>query len=68
MKRYKLKKGAKKVIVTALLLIVTTVVYVNIGTVGLKAAENRLYELYAVLGWMWIIAINPMILAAIWDF
>lgn len=55
MKRLKLRKGAK-VVLTIVLVVLSIVVYSNLGAWGEMAQTNRFYEMITMLGWGWMIA------------
>lgn len=66
MKRYKLKKSVKKVLATIFIVVISAVVYANIGRVGELAQDSRFYEFLAIIGWAWLVFIQTALLAMIW--
>ena len=54
-----------KTVFTILLIVVSIVVYVELGRIG-EVSSRSLQELLAILGWGWLF-IQPFILSYIWE-
>lgn len=65
MKRLKLR-GWVKVVLTITLIVLSNVIYNNLGIWGEKAQANRFYEMITCLGWGWMMA-QVFVYSAIWE-
>lgn len=54
-----------KIVFTILLVIISIIVYTNLGRIG-EVSSRNLQELLAILGWGWLF-IQPFILSYIWE-
>jgi hypothetical protein len=54
-----------KIVFTILLVIISIIVYTNLGKIG-EITSRNLQELLAILGWGWLF-IQPFILSYIWE-
>ena len=54
-----------KIVFTILLVVVSIIIYVNLGRIG-EVSSRNLQELLAILGWGWLF-IQPFILSYIWE-
>ena len=54
-----------KMVFTILLIIISIIVYTNLGRIG-EITSRNLQELLAILGWGWLF-IQPFILSYIWE-
>ena len=54
-----------KIVFTILLVIISIIVYTNLGRIG-EITSRNLQELLAILGWGWLF-IQPFILSYIWE-
>ena len=65
MKRLKLRRWVK-VALTIALIVVSNIIYANIGDWGEMAQTNRFYEMITCLGWGWMMA-QVFVISAIWE-
>ena len=54
-----------KIVFTILLVIISIIIYTNLGRIG-EITSRNLQELLAILGWGWLF-IQPFILSYIWE-
>lgn len=54
-----------KIVFTILLVIISIIVYTNLGRIG-EITSRNLQEFLAILGWGWLF-IQPFILSYIWE-
>ena len=54
-----------KIVFTILLVIISIIIYTNLGRIG-EVSSRNLQELLAILGWGWLF-IQPFILSYIWE-
>ena len=54
-----------KIVFTILLVIISIIIYTNLGRIG-EVSSRNLQELLATLGWGWLF-IQPFILSYIWE-
>ena len=55
-----------KIVFTILLVVVSIIIYVNLGRIGEITSARNWQELLAILGWLWLF-IQPFTLSVIWD-
>lgn len=65
MKRLKLRKWVK-VVLTIMLIVLSNVIYINLGNWGEMAQTNKFYEMITCLGWAWMMA-QVFVYSAIWE-
>lgn len=54
-----------KIVFTILLVIISIIIYTNLGRIG-EVSSRNLQEFLAILGWGWLF-IQPFILSYIWE-
>ena len=67
MRRCKLRKEVKKLIISMLIVVIGIAIYVGLGDISHLVAENSFYEFLTIIGWLWIIFFQNVILAIIWE-
>lgn len=66
MKRYRLKKWVK-VVITLILISLGIIIYGILGDLGSFMGENRLANVFILLGWFWLLVGQIMVLYVMWE-
>lgn len=65
-KRIKLKK-AGKVLITALVIALGIVIYSKLGDIGSEANTNQIANILCIIGWNYLVFVQILILAGVWE-
>lgn len=68
MKRYKLKTKVKKLIITMVIVAIGIGVYIGLREISPYVAENSFYEFLTIIGLLWIIFFQNILLSLIWEY
>lgn len=66
MRKIKLKNKGK-VVLTIILLIISVIIYLNVGKLGDLAQTHLGYQLICLGAWFWLIVGQMVALACIWE-
>lgn len=67
MYRLRLKEKPKKILSTLIILILSSLIYIITGKLGVLAQNNTYYEIICLLAWLWLIVGQIIILIKIWE-
>lgn len=65
-KKLKLKK-AGKVLITALVIALGIVIYSKLGDIGSEATTNQIANILCIIGWSYLVFVQILILAVVWE-
>lgn len=65
-KKIKLKK-AGKVLITALVIALGILIYSKLGDIGSEATTNQIASILCITGWAYLVFVQIVVLAGIWE-
>lgn len=65
-KKIKLKM-AGKVLITAIVIALGIVIYSKLGDIGSEATTNQIASILCITGWTYLVFVQIVVLAGIWD-
>ena len=65
-KKIKLKKVGK-VLISAIVIALGIVIYSKLGDIGSEATTNQIASILCILGWSYLVFVQIIVLAGIWD-
>lgn len=65
-KKINLKK-AGKVLITALVIALGIVIYTKLGDIGSEATTNQIASILCITGWTYLVFVQIVVLAGIWE-
>ena len=65
-KKIKLKSGAK-VLISAIVIAIGIAIYSGLKTAGSEATENQIASILCITGWTYLVFVQIIVLAGIWE-
>lgn len=65
-KKIKLKKVGK-VLISAIVIALGIVIYSKLGDIGSEATTNQIASILCILGWSYLVFVQIIVLAGIWE-